>query len=51
MAGAAEFRLNILESAASTVHVKRFAVFKCAPPTSTSSDQTGQLLPTITVIT
>ena len=40
VAGATEFRLNILESASPTVRVRRFAVRKC---------QT-ELLPTITVI-
>ena len=53
LAGAAELRLNILYSAAPTVHVKRFAAFKCAQPTSTSmsSDGAERPLPTITVIT
>ena len=50
LAGATEFRLNILEAAASIVYVKRFAVFKCAPPTPPPSNGTGQPLPTITVI-
>ena len=40
VAGATEFRLNILQAASPTVHVRRFAVLNC---------QT-ELLPTITVI-